>query len=115
MKTLVIALLVLAVACSDDNLMDDSATNGPAGPGSGPGPTSSGVGGMGAGTSDGGMHTDGGNTNQGGDGGSGGMRDCSTDPQTHEEIINACTDAESVDKVEQVGIWDEGEPLLGLP
>lgn len=109
-------LMVLAIGCSDDNLMDDSNTNGPAGPGSGPGPTSSGVGGMG--TSDGGMHTDGGSTSQGGDGGdgaSGGTLDCFTDPQTHEEIINACTDAESVDKVEQVGIWDEGEPLQALP
>lgn len=113
MKSLAMVLLVLALGCSDDNLDDGSGASGPAGPGAGPGPTSSGVGGMGAGTGDGGAHTDGGH--QQGGGGNGGSLDCFVDPQTHEEIINACTDAESVDKVEQVGIWDEGEPLQGLP
>src|SRR5262245_49113763 len=42
----------------------------------------------------------GGNGGSGGGGGGGGggtMPTCSTMPMTHEEIINACTDAQSVD------------------
>src|SRR5262245_8985515 len=34
----------------------------------------------------------------GGAGGAGGAPDCFMNPMTHEEIINACTDAEQVDK-----------------
>src|SRR5262245_24098153 len=49
-----------------------------------------------------------------GTGGAGGD-DCFMNPKTHYEIINACTDAESVDKKEQVGIWDEGQTLPPLP
>lgn len=110
-KHMVCALLVSAsFACGDTDMNTGGGDTGPAGPGAGPGPTSTGVG---AGTSDGG---NGGNTvSNGGMGGMGGMLDCFLDPMTHVEIINACTDADFVEKEEQVGIWDEGDPLPALP
>lgn len=34
---------------------------------------------------------------------------------TANPIINACTDSLRIDKVEQVGVWDEGDALPPLP
>ncbi|NUO54253.1 MAG: hypothetical protein HOV80_35865 [Polyangiaceae bacterium] len=52
----------------------------------------------------------------GGQGGEGGLGPVMCDPSaTHEELLDAPTAAENVDKVEQVGIWDEGDPLPPLP
>jgi hypothetical protein len=54
--------------------------SGPTGPGSGAGPGSGGTGAMGTG------------------GTGGGEPDCFDNPTTHYEIINACTDAEALEK-----------------
>src|SRR5262245_47858281 len=62
----------------------------------------SGTGGSGATAGTGGSDDGGATGGTGGDGGTGGVQDagpgCFTNPTTHLEIINACTDAEKVDK-----------------
>jgi len=87
-------VLAFAIAggCSDSPPEGSgSGGAGPAGPGVGPGPSS----GTQAGSSSTGSGL--GGTGANGMGGMGGAPDCFTNPQTHVEIINACTTAEKVD------------------
>lgn len=49
----------------------------------------------------------------GGEGGGG--PDCHSDPKTHIEIINACTDAEKVDKVVNLPLLEADGSLPPLP
>jgi hypothetical protein len=54
----------------------------------------------------------------GGDGGGGagvGVSDCFSNPMTHVEIINACTDAEKVDKVVKLPLLEPDGSLPPLP
>lgn len=100
-------VVTLLLACGDGASTEagGGADTGPAGPGVGPGPTT-GTGASGAGESGGGGTA--------GSGAGGGL-DCFEDPMVHVEIINACTDALAIDKVEQIPGWDEGDPLPALP
>lgn len=50
----------------------------------------------------------------GGAGGNGGAN-CVSDPKTHIEIINACTDAEKVDKVVKLPLLNPDGTLPPLP
>lgn len=52
---------------------------------------------------------------EGGAGGSGGGPDCVSNPQTHVEIINACTDADKVDKVVKLPLLKPDGSLPPLP
>lgn len=107
-----VAVLMFVLACGDSSAQGGGGSDsGPAGPGAGPGPATTGTGAAGGETSTGG----GGNTGGlGGTGGSG-AADCFLDPMVHVEIINGCTDSLKLDKAEQVGIWNEGDPLPALP
>ena len=51
----------------------------------------------------------------GGGGAGGGAPACYTNPQTHVEIINACTDAENVDKVVNLPLLQADGSLPPLP
>ena len=97
------AALVLGAmaACGDDAPSDvTSATGtGAAGP-SGPGSSSSATTSSGSG---------------GGSGGAGGAPDCVMNPTTHEEIINACTDAEKVAKDPTLPLLNPDGSLPPLP
>ena len=68
------------------------------------------VGACGGDSSSGGTTTSGpgstGGGGMGGGGAGGGAPDCFTNPKTHVEIINACTDADKIDKTSNL-------PLLG--
>lgn len=77
-----------ATSCGDDLPSDTVSSSSGSSSGSGSSSSSSGVGGS------------------GGTGGGGGAPDCYMNPMTHVEIINACTDAERVDKTPDL-------PLLG--
>jgi len=50
-----------------------------------------------------------------GGGAGGGMPDCFTNPMTHLEIINGCTDAEAVDKVVNLLLLNSDGTLPPLP
>ena len=50
-----------------------------------------------------------------GGGAGGGMPDCFTNPMTHLEIINGCTDAEAVDKVVNLPLLNGDGTLPPLP
>jgi len=61
---------------------------------------------------------DGGNEsggNDGGDAGDGGTPSCFTNPRTHYEIINACTDAQSFDKNPRLPLLQPDGSLPPLP
>jgi hypothetical protein len=45
----------------------------------------------------------------------GGGPDCVTDPMTHVEIINACTDAEKIDKIVNLPLLGSDGSLPPLP
>lgn len=105
-----LAILAASIGCGDDAAdgsggAGSGTTSGPGGPaGPGSGPTS------GAGSTSG--------TNAGGGpgaGGAGGGSDCFEDPQTHLEIINACTDAEMVDKDPVLPLLEPDGSLPPLP
>jgi hypothetical protein len=51
----------------------------------------------------------------GGGGAGGGAPDCYMNPQTHVEIINACTDAEKVDKAVNLPLLGSDGKLPPLP
>jgi hypothetical protein len=52
----------------------------------------------------------------GGSGGAGGAASgCFTNPQTHDEIINACTDAEKIDKIVKLPLLEADGSLPPLP
>lgn len=103
----IVMVALVALACGDDPEAGTGGSGpGPAGPGVGPGPTSTGTG-MGPSTTA---------TGLGGEGGQGGTGPVLCDPDaTHAELIDGPTTAENVDKMEQVGIWNEGDPLPPLP
>lgn len=106
-----VAVLMFVLACGDSSAQGGGGSaSGPAGPGAGPGPATTGTGAAGGESSTGGSNTGG----LGGTGGSG-AADCFLDPMVHVEIINGCTDSLKLDKAEQVGIWNEGDPLPALP
>lgn len=88
-----LALSTAFAACDDGGLPTDTTTTGTAGDG--------GDGGSGGAT--------------GGGGGAGGGPDCYTNPTTHEEIINACTDAEKVDKQPVLPLLNPDGTLPPLP
>lgn len=52
---------------------------------------------------------------QGGTAGTAGAPDCSMSPKTHEEIINACSDAEKVDKMPALPLLKPDGSLPPLP
>ena len=54
-------------------------------------------------------------TASGAGGAGGGMPDCFTNPMTHLEIINGCTDAEAVDKVVNLPLLNSDGTLPPLP
>jgi hypothetical protein len=109
MKTLtrsvgLVAALTLGAlaACGDDAPSDTTSTGtGAAGPGSSTSATSTSSGGGAGGA--------------GGGGGSGGAPDCVMNPTTHEEIINACTDAEKVAKEPVLPLLNPDGSLPPLP
>jgi hypothetical protein len=47
--------------------------------------------------------------------GTGGSPDCVVSPKTHEEIINACTDAEKIDKMPVLPLLNPDGSLPPLP
>lgn len=57
----------------------------------------------------------GGEGGSGGGGGNGGGPDCYSKPTTHVEIINACTDAEKVDKAVNLPLLQPDGSLPPLP
>ncbi len=107
-----LAVLVVASGCGDDAADGSGGAGsgtttdaGPAGPGSGP------TTGAGPGTTTG---ADTGSSGPGG-GGGGGAPDCFENPQTHLEIINACTDAEAVDRDPVLPLLEPDGSLPPLP
>lgn len=101
MKMLVPTILLGAVCftsgCGDENPSTSTASSSSS---SGNGSSSSGAGGEGG---------------AGGGGAGGGEPACYTDPKTHVEIINACTDAEMVDKVVNLPLLQPDGSLPPLP
>ncbi|MFT3770578.1 MAG: hypothetical protein QM820_34560 [Minicystis sp.] len=57
----------------------------------------------------------GGTMGTGGTGGMGGMPDCVTNPMTHVEIINACTDAQPIDVMPVLPLLGSDGSLPPLP
>ncbi|HVY48793.1 MAG TPA: hypothetical protein VHB21_23050, partial [Minicystis sp.] len=93
-----------ALACDGGTVPHDVGSTGTGGQGpSGPGPVGPGPG-SGAGSSTG--------PGAGGGGAGGGAPDCFMHPTTYLEIINACTDAEKIDKHPVLPLL---EPDGGLP
>ncbi len=104
-SSLVAALAV--GACGGDSLPSDTqstatSTSGEMTTTSGPGSTSGG--GMGGGGGAGGSG-----------GAGGGAPDCFTNPKTHVEIINACTDADKIDKTPNLPLLGPNGELPPLP
>ena len=96
-------LLVLSAAfsaCDDGGLPSDTTTTST---------TTTGTAG------NGGQGGAGGATGGGGAGGTGGAPDCVMNPTTHEEIINACTGAEKIDKQPVLPLLNPDGSLPPLP
>lgn len=87
----------LAMGACDDQTPSDSGSNSSSSSASAAASSSSGEGGA------------------GGAGGSGGGMSCVSNPTTHVEIINACTDAEKIDKVVTLPLLEPDGSLPPLP
>jgi hypothetical protein len=125
-----LASVALFAACGNNNPSDTTASAGSAGTagtgntaqgGSGGAGAQGGTGGTGAqggtGGATGGGGTAGAGTGGTGTGGTGtgGAPDCYMNPMTHVEIINACTDAEKIDKQSKPPLQNPDGSLPPLP
>ncbi len=103
---------LLVAACGDDNVPSDSTTTTTSAGGTGGTGAQGGTGGQTGGT---GGQTGGTGGQTGGTGGAGGAPDCNMNPMTHVEIINACTDAEKIDKQPVLPLLNPDGSLPPLP
>jgi len=102
---------LVVAACSEDEKPSD-VTGGTGGRGTG-GSGATSTGGSGGATGGSGGIAGAGGTSA--TGGSAGSPDCFTNPRTHFEIINACTDAQKIDKQSNLPLLQADGGLPPLP